>query len=74
MTHSLVPHLFSVSAFRWDSRVTIKSPDVGSVESGDGTMSPEAPSLESLQRRHDANDPNWIREWLDGDVDPCRPA
>lgn len=74
MAGSLAPHLFSVSAFRWDARVTIKSPDVGSVECGDGADSPQPPSLESLQRRHDAADQDWTRDWLKDDADPCRPA
>lgn len=74
MTRSATPHLSSVSSLRWIARVTIKSPDVGSVECGDGAASPQPPSLESLQRRHDAADQDWTRDWLKDDADPCRPA
>ncbi len=74
MVYPLLPQLVSNSSSRWDSRITVKSPDVGSVDSGDGAMLPQAPSLESLQRRHESADPGWMRKWIEDDVDPCRPA
>ena len=34
---------------------------------------PEAPSVESLDRRYEASDKSWIQGWLQDEVDPCSP-
>lgn len=31
------------------------------------------PSLESLDRRHDASDKTWVRGWVADDIDPSLP-
>lgn len=34
---------------------------------------PEAPSIDSLDRRYDESDKDWTVGWLNDEVDPCSP-
>ncbi len=39
-----------------------------------GDRKPEAPPIESLDRRYEASDKSWIEGWLEDEVDPCVPV
>ncbi len=56
----------------WENHIFF-APSVGSVKVFGGLTRPEAPSIESLERRYEASDKSWIEAWLQDEVDPCSP-
>ena len=63
---------FSTKKGFWE-QITFKVGAKDCVEIYGEVTQPKAPSIESLDRRYEASDKDWITDWLNDEDDPCSP-
>ena len=71
-TQTPTPQTTSEGVARWHVSAQILRFQVRVDDQALGSA-PPCPSLESLGRRFESSDKNWVEDWLADDVDACTP-